>query len=279
MIIAITIKEKNTDNWYRKLIDTISRNKIILENLSVNGIEILHININKKNDRIPWKKISEIANKNGNKIICDESIDLPNKYGLIRYESDGFMQRLCENTALVAIKKANINPVKINIGFYDPSGTRFNMLDFLIPLSKKIKVVSQNLNLYEKESTKALEGYDHKVVFSGDVGILNDIDVLIAPDRIEEYIPLKPNTIVFTYKVPAKKIQGIIYHDYQITKLLTLVNNTVEGLKKEYFVAALYDIGNYYELGSLVAKNCINNGKLISLDYIALSMKKNKSLI
>ncbi|MDQ5983367.1 MAG: hypothetical protein RUMPE_00378 [Eubacteriales bacterium SKADARSKE-1] len=269
MIVALTIKKIRNENWFSKIMALVCPNKINFEKKTLGPVKLLHITINQRNKRIPWKKLSKILKKKTQNILCQENTKLPKKYGFSRYNSTCLKKVLCKNAAVNVLKLSNINPNKLKLSLFDPKAEHSEILKELILFSNQVNVVTYNTSKYLKDQEKMMAEYGASIVGSDNLDLLFKSNVVIAPNKIMKTLPISQSCLVFTSERSSAPLKGIIYHDYKISVPQIFNSIMPPDLDPEYFLSAVYDKYNICEIKQIIPKNCLCENKELSIKDIA----------
>lgn len=256
MITVLTVEDCRPKHWYEHILSLFLPQSIDCRFVEKMSVQVLYINVKRRKGKLPWRRISKIAGSNKCKILCDESISIPSKYGIKRFNDKGLSYKLCRNALFFSLRESNVNPTQLKISIYDPDGMHPDIVQYFLPFTSQLKVVTNKAQLYKEELDRLMNEHGASVFLSNNIQCLYPCNVIIALDRIATPLGSKRNTVIFTTDKPAVPIKGIIYHNYEISH-----NNVYNSLKprlmnQEYFLSALYKEYLMYEFEEIKPYRC-----------------------
>lgn len=269
MITVLTIDKQIPKKWHKRVLSFIFGSNIKTQLIDKNGIQVVNIHLQQTTNKIPWRRISSYAGYGKEKLLCNQDIKVPNKYGLCKFYSKSFDYRLCENAAIIALKKANLNPQNVKISLYDPDCRHLDMAEQLLPYCSNLKIITNNEDLYIGEADRLMDEYGASILVGRKVEWLYTSDVLIAPEKLSVPIRLKNNAVIFTAEKPDVFVKGVVYYTYGI-KLPSEYNDICpKGLDPKSFLSYLYSECGTHQLGAIVPKFCRGFSKTSTIDEVA----------
>lgn len=275
MLTALTIKDYSDKRSYFRLF---RQDKTSLEVVEYNGIQIVHIIYCKYNKKINWKKISELAGNEKNNILCNANISIPEDCGIRRYSTNSLKERISENTAIEVIKRCSESFNNLKIGLYDPEGKKTELVNTLIKYSDNITVVTNATDDYYQVYKQVITNTGAVLVLKRSTSALKSSNIVIAPKKIKEQLPLQDNTVVFTASKPAVCQNGRVFYSYVVALNESYKEIKPHSLSDEYFAQALYDKGRQHRLGAVLPILCISDGVNSTIDEISKFIKQHINL-
>ena len=234
----------------------IFKKKVDVEGKIFKNIQVRNIFVNKK---VAGNYLKRFFGNNVKAILCSKKLKLLKKHNLKIYRPcEEFFINLCINVFFKILDLAKIEPGKLNFAIFDPNGCFVNLLRYLIFYSKNITVVSNNLNIYEKEREYLLKNYGATFFLSNDFNYLFKEKIIFAPKKIDCKLPLRKDSIVFTSEKTDFPLSGTIYSKYKFSNILELQKILPVSISQEYFLAALYDVYNIKKIKNFVPDFCFN---------------------
>lgn len=258
MLTALTIENVKTNKWYKKLFNIIRGNSLYVDIKSARGVVVRDIRYINRNGNVDWYELDREIGAQRNHLLCNENIILPQNLGFKRFENIRFKIQLACNLGVYVLGKIKSGFPDIKVGVYDLNGCCSEIIGELVNYCDNIFIVTDNTDKYNEkaEKTMAETGAGISVYKSRDV--LYDCPLIIAPERIEESIPVSGGSIVLTAFPPTVCVAGLVYFDYHFRMPNMFDKIKPESLSCEYFAGALYTKGRQYELGSIVPTTCSN---------------------
>ncbi|MBQ5346566.1 MAG: hypothetical protein IIU39_00730 [Ruminococcus sp.] len=258
MLTALTIENVKTDKWYKKLINMIRGNSLNVEIKSARGVVIRDIKYINRNGAVNWFELDREIGAQRNHLLCNDSVIFPEGMGFKRFCNKAFKIQLACNLGIYALSKLKGGLPDIKVGLYDKNAECVNVVEELVNYCKNIFVVTDNTEKYREKSESLTEERGAGIYVSSDRGRLSDCPLVLAPERIEESLPISGAAIVLTGFPPTVCVGGLVYFDYHFRMPNMFDNIKPESLSNEYFAGALFTKGRQYELGSIVPTTCSN---------------------
>lgn len=266
MLTALTVKNEKAEKWYERLLNKIRGNSIDVDIKSARGVALRHITYINRNGSVNWFAIENEIGDSRDRILCDESVLLPENMGFTRFENTVFKARLSCNLGLYVLSKISGEAPGIKAALYDVKG---NCCDYLKSFFNyagdgdgggfgELCVITDNRGAYEKAAAEIMDESGAAVFISDRRDNLFDCALIIAPERIEESLPVSGGAIVLTGFAPTVCTPGLVYFDYHFRMPNMFDRIKPESLSCEYFAGALFSKGRQYELGSIVPTTCSN---------------------
>ncbi|MEE0733159.1 MAG: hypothetical protein U0M23_05900 [Acutalibacteraceae bacterium] len=249
MITALTIEENLPQDGLQRLKACLHRNQLRTEQRTYRGVMVHHVLYERKRRTISWGKITKALGEGKTALLYSGKEPLPP--GLRRYRSLAFMHRMAENGALQVLQTLGVEPYRLKIGLYDPAGTHSGLLNALLPFSACIHAVSANYPVYADEAEGVMENSGAYIAVHKNPKILASCQVIIAPQKIREQIPLSNGCVVFTGQPPAVELPGLLLDRFRIKLPKAYAQLKPCHISDEYFACALYDGEQQYALGEL----------------------------
>ncbi len=258
MLTALTIKNAETDKWYKKILNLIRGNSIIVNIKSARGVVLRDIVYISRNGEVDWYALDAEIGAQRNHLLCDDSIVFPKNMGFRRFENIQFKIQLTCNLAVYTLSKLKGEIPDIKVGLFDADALCTGVLDELVNYCGDVRVVSDCTEVYRNLSEKITASTGAAVAVSESREALADCSLVIAPAQINECLPVSGGAIVLTSFAPTVCVTGLVYFDYHFRMPNMFDRIKPDSLSCEYFAGALYTKGRQYELGSIVPTTCSN---------------------
>lgn len=269
MPVVLRIIDEPQTNAVKKFFKIFIPNRPKVEKLEAEGVNLKSITYSKRNNKIPWKKISKIIREDSEYVLCNKGIRVPAIYGIQRFSSNELYRHLCENAVISVLDNLNINPSKINIALYDPRAAYSDLLEILLQYSSQISVVSNHIEFYENESTELMEEYGVAVLVSDNISSLDESHLVIAPDKVRVNLGLPNNTVLFTAEEPGLNLGCVVISGYKVNTPIKYKKLIPEDMEDEYFLSYLYSENKLYELATLIPVYCILDNRAKTINEIS----------
>lgn len=258
MITAFSVKLPPKATGLKKLADRLRRDKVEIEIRRARGVSLRHITYTSYSGEVHLDRTDSLVGTQRDRLLCSDKLVFPHSCGYRRFESAAFSARLCVNMALETLRECR-NAAELRLGIYDPQGTAADFLLHALEFCVEPVVITQNADTYQLVRERALNELGAAVSLTKQTEELERCDLLVAPARIHEALPLKPSAIVLTTGEPTKPLSGEIYYSYSFRMPNGFSSLKPAELSEEYFCSALYTLGGQYALGSIVPLSC--NGR------------------
>lgn len=257
MITALSVNVPEKATGINKLINKLKRDKIEIEIKKARGVSVKHVTYTSYSGKIKLEKTDKIIGAQRNHLLCNKSLKFPLQSGYKRFCSQDFSSRICTNMALCVLMECTF-PEKLNVGIYDIKGKNAGILFNVLEYCGNVSVVTRNTEDYMCVLNRALNELGASAVITKNTSELENCNFVIAPQTIEEKLPLKSDTLVLSVGCPKVHNEGMIYYHYHFRMPNGFDLIKPEGFDEEYFCSALYSLGSQYELGSIIPLVCRN---------------------
>lgn len=268
MLTILTIVSNSQSQWFRKLFSYFGPERPSVEIKTFGDFSFLHISCKPRNKKIPWRKIKKFIPEDS-QILCRSDITLPIKYNFRRFYAKRFHKILCKNAVLDVLSTANLDPSKLTISVYDPNASNFDIICALLPFSHQIRVVTNQIDRYTPKCDHLMEEFGVSLIVSNELDRLYPADILVAPDKICNKLPIKNYSLVFTSSRNAVPLHGIVYYDYKVLAPAAYAEACPRELEPEYFLAALHELCGISDLENISPHLCVCDGKVADIQSIA----------
>ena len=273
MITALKVKVPENDEGINKIINKLKRDKIESEIKRARGVSVRHITYTSYSGKIKLEKADRIIGEQRSQLLCDKNITFPTESGYRRFDSIEFSSRLCTNMALCVLMEYE-SPEKLKIGIYDKNGSNASFLFNVLEYCSNVAVVTQNVGEYRAVLDKALDELGASAVITENISELENCNFVIAPQVIEEKLPLKEDALVLTAGCPKVHNDGMLYYKYHFRMPNGFDMIKPDSFDEEYFCSALYTLASQYELGSIVPLVCRNYGSSQTVKSLCAYVKR-----
>ena len=257
MITALSVKVPEKTTGVNKLINKIRRDKVESTIKRARGVSVRHITYTSYSGKIKLEKTDRIIGEQRTQLLCDKNLKFPLESGYKRFDCIDFSSRLCTNMALCVLMEYE-NPEKLKIGIYDKDGNNANFLYYVLEYCSNVTVVTHNTDEYKMVLDRALDELGASAVITESVSEIENCNFVVAPQIIEEQLPLKSDTLVLTAGCPKVHNNGMLYYKYHFKMPNGFDVLKPDALDEEYFCSSLYTLASQYELGSIVPLVCSN---------------------
>lgn len=257
MITALSVNVPEKPTGIKKLINMLRCDRIDVEIKRARGVSLKHITYTSYSGKIHLEKADKIIGAQRNHLLCPEKLRFPPDSGYKRFYSTMFSARLCVNMALCVLMEC-VCPEKLKIGIYDQKAVIPEFLLTVLEYCSDVAVVTQNCEPYYCVTSRAMDELGASAVVTKNISELVDCTFIIAPDVIEEKLPLRSDAVVLTVACPKVPTSGLVYYKYHFRMPNGFDEIKPDDMDEEYFCSALYTLGSQYELGSIVPMVCRN---------------------
>lgn len=258
MLTAFMVEAEPERSGLGRLINKLRRDRIIVEQRCARGVCLRCVTYKSYNRKVRLDRLDAVIGNQRGRLLCNEKLNFPSACGYMRFYSTAFEARLCTNMAYEVIKGLD-NAKQLKIGIYDPNATASDFLIYALSFCADVKVVTNEDGAYATQLSIALDELGASAVVTSKVDELADRDFIIAPNLIDEKLPIKESAILLTVAKPKIEQAGLVYYKYHIKMPNGFANIKPDEFDEVYFCSALYTLENQYELGSIVPVLCYNN--------------------
>ena len=272
MLTVLKITNEKSCGISRRLLSILKPYQIKTEIRKCGDVEINYIDYILRRGNIKYDKLYNCCIGKRKTILCDKKISLEGSR-LKRFTGINFKKIMLDNFICDILKKADIEPTKIKISYYDPNAENPALAEDLLSYCTDLTVVSDMPRFYENESERIAEKCGAIFTVSNDISALCQCDILIAPTIIKKALPTVSSNIIFTVCPPSAPVAGNIITDYYCElprKYIPFVDDTLDGM---YLLAGLYSLCGINSLASLIPHSCGGSGIKYTTDEIVRIIK------
>ncbi len=274
MLTVLKITNEKKSGITGKLLSVFKPYQLKTELRRCDGVEVNYINYILRRGIIKYDKLYKCCIGKRKTILCDKEISLEGTR-LKRFTGTIFKKIMLDNFVCDILKKADIDPTKIKISYYDPNAENPALAERLLSFCTNLTVVSDMPRFYENESERIAGNSGALFTVSNDISALCPCDILIAPTIIKKAMPTASSNIIFTVYPPTAPVPGNIITDYYCEfpeKYMPLIDNTLDGM---YLLAGLYSLCGITSLSELIPYSCgCSNIKYSADDTIRIIQNK-----
>lgn len=263
-VVLNTVQTKNSSKFgkfFSKFKALFSRTKAFVREAYAGNIKYFIIDIQLKNGRIDWDMVYNTAGRESSRLIIPEGINPPKNSFVKSYDSSKFLTHVFYNTIFQLLKSIETSPDSIIIGIYDPYAKAAAVSPLFLKYCRHLKIVTDVPDKYYKYSEKAMSEYGAGMIISDLCDSFENCNVIIAPFGMSgcKYYP--HNALVFD-------IDGVC--GYTVTKDCIRLpkiytHDMPKRISEAVFAAALYERARVKEIGNIICRVMVNNGRKMSL--------------
>lgn len=257
MITALSVQFPKKSEGIKRYLNKLRRDRVEVEIDSARGVAVKHITYTSFSGELRLDKTREAIGSQRDRLLCSERIIFPHRSGFRRFSSTSFSARLCTNLALKVLSMLK-NPEELHLGIYDPEAVATDFLLKALPYCRIPKVVTENIMSYSLAAKRALDEQGAAVFLCKSTDELKDCDLVVAPTRLFEPLPVKESCVVLCVGGGAGEN---CYGKYSFKMPNGFEKLKPTELDEEYFCSALYILGAQYELGSIVPLSASNKSR------------------
>lgn len=225
------------------------------------NIKYFIIDTELKNGKIEWNKVYNVAGREASRLIIPEGINPPRESHVKAYDSSKFILHVFYNTIFSILKNMQMSPDSIVIGIYDPYAKAAEVSPSFLKYCRHLKVVTDFPDKYYEYSEKAMSEYGAGIIVSDTCYSFENCNIIIAPFGMAGCNYYPHNALVFD-------IDGIC--GYSVTneciKLPKIYTRELPPRVSEAaFAAALYERARVKQIGNIIPKFMVINGRKMSL--------------
>lgn len=267
MLTVLKITNEKNSGIGEKLLSVFKPYQLKTELRRCGDIEVNYINYILRRGSIKYDKLYNCCIGKRKTILCDRRIPLEGSR-LKRFTGIIYKKIMLDNFICDILKKADIDPAKIKISYYDPNAENPSLAERLLSYCTNLTVVSDMPRFYENESERIAESRGALFTVSNDISALCPCDIIIAPTIIKRALPTVSSNIIFTIYPPSSTVTGNIITDYYCEFPRKYVSLIDEDLDEMYLLAGLYSLCGVNSLAQLIPHSCGGSGIKYSADDI-----------
>lgn len=251
MFIAIQLHAPESAFWQR-LYRRFFPREVEIEKVNImDNAYFLKMQVYPDAHGIPWNEIRLIAGRESQRIVFPEGVNPPKGSGLSLYRPMIFPQSVMLATLQSLLKKSGVDSKSLAITVLDPKGEFPRAIKALIRYASVIRVVTQNLPVYEKISQWAEEEYDASVVVTSELDPDCAAPIIFAPYGVSGEDVLPAQAIVFAYGEPAALNQENMLVPTWLSLPEKIIQVLPPGFDPMLFASAAYERCGLLSLGRL----------------------------
>lgn len=258
MLTALSIENLTSEIWYKKVLNKLRGDTVHIDIRSARGVPLRHITYLSRSGTVNWIRLSKLIGAQRNHLLCGDDILLPTDMGFRRFDNKTFKIQLASNLGVFVLSKLKNKVSELSVGIYDLRGDCTRLVAEIARYTDNLTVVTDNLDDYNTAAEAVSADIGAVVQVTDNRARLMDCALIIAPEQINELLPLSGNVIVLTSAAPTVCTPGLIYYDYHFRMPNMFDRIKPNDLSAEYFAGALYTKARQYELGSIVPTACSN---------------------
>ena len=251
LITALSVRIPEQKKGLRAFASRLRGDRVEVKTSSARGVTLRHIIYTSYSGELKLEKTFDAVGAQRSRILCSERLVFPRQSGYRRFFSTAFSSRLCTNFALEVLSACK-NAAGLRVAIYDPAAYCADFLLSVLEHCSDVAVVTSCFEPYSCAARRALEELGAAAMITKNRSELSQRDLIIAPQRIAEELPLSADSVTLTASKPPEKTAGTLLYSYRFKMPNGFSLIKPKELSEEYFCSALYTIGEQYELGSIV---------------------------
>lgn len=257
MLTALTVKTDKPRNRFQKLLNRIRGDSITTDINSVGGVVLRRVTYISRNGNVDLQKLAAEIGE-AREILCDENVTLPK--GCSRFDDSSFKSILSINFSVKVLSMLKSSCPDLPVGFYDLSAQYSAAIGELSHYNDNLTVVSDNIYEYKEICDAVLAESGAAIEITDNRQRLSCCRLVIAPQSIEEPLPISGSAIILSGAKPKVSLRGVCYYEYRLKMPPEFAVLKPEELSAEYFTGALYSLSRQYTLGRTVPTLCSCHG-------------------
>ena len=171
------------------------KEKILCERVNLPGNEYFYkLKVPVHKGVIPEERLKKITSNLADGLIFPKGFI--NNSGIKVWEPSYFKDIMLFNTALSQIEKSVFNPAETLITVIDRKGVLHTEISRLVPFSGELKVITDNMSAYERESERIMEEYGLSLFVSDRLSAIPERGIIIS--RHSDIIPVYFKGLIIT---------------------------------------------------------------------------------
>lgn len=251
MLTAFSVRIPARRQGWRGWTDKLKRDKVEVKTVRARGVALRHVIYTSYSGEVKLEKTDEAVGAARGRLLCSDKLEFPPRSGYRRFCSFDFSARLCENFAL-SVLDACAGAAALPVAVVDPPARHADFLLSLLERCGDVTVVTDCAAPYYSAADRALEELGAVATVTRQRGVLEKRRLIIAPQPIEEPLPVDSRAVVLTVRQPSEQCGGEVFWRYPFKMPNGFAALKPGELSEEYFCAALYTLGAQYELGSVL---------------------------
>ena len=249
MMTALHIEEHKRGwlNFFR-------RNRIRVEHRYCDTATLKCVTYEHYRGKVSWTSIDRFVKAQRNRVLCAPELQLSAENGYMRFVSAQLSRRMCENAALYLLRTAKERVIKAVLA--DDSGDSAGLCEYLAEYCDPVVVMSTAAEVYAEQAEYLLSEKGASLKLCRDTRCLRDAELIIAPARITEALPVSAGALILTGEKPVAEQNAATVYEYFFELPSKYQKLCPAFLDEMYFASALYAMAGAKELGSEVFTKC-----------------------
>jgi len=240
-LLEITIPENNgrIRQWWHN----VSEPSVQAYMRPVGGTHYMHINCEKRKERIDWKLIRSYSLDCSDRILLPKNIEPPEECGIKRFTPYEFRRRLLENTACDILVCSHKRPELRRVAIYGQESEVTAFLPRLTKLAGEIRVITRRAHAV-LDTVEELRAKTGAAIGVGEQFDAVGFDMLIAPAGGAQVFNISDNAIVLSPDRPSRPVT------LWINSAVPQLPQELEEIYREEFDLTEF-VGGFYEAAEL----------------------------
>ena len=261
MITALSVRIPARERGLRAWAERLRGDRVEVHTRRARGVTLRHVIYTSYSGELRLEKTIDAVGAQRSRILCSERLIFPRQSGFRRFSSTAFSSRLCTNFALSALSLCE-RAAGLRVAIYDPAAYCADFLLAVLEHCSDVAVVTSCFEPYICAARRALDELGAAVYLTKNRSELGRRDLIIAPQRIAEELPLGADSVILTAAEPPANTPGTLLCSYRFKMPNGFAEIKPAELSEEYFCSALYTLSSQFELGSIIPLSvCGNRGE------------------
>ena len=253
MLTTLDIRTVQHKNKLLKMIAKLKKDRIDTYYRQSANLRIKCVEYVAYSESINWSKLDKVIGPQRNRLVCSESISLPQNMGYKRFCDDEYKVRLCTNFGIKVLSQCSQN---LSVAIIDNDATHTVLPSHLLNFTDNIIVVTQRDDIYKDVADNLLEETGAPIRVAKTQQVLHSCDLIFDLSSAVDVSELDKNAVVMCVTKPQTQCDYMVIYDYTADIAGRFEFLCPEYIDKTYFASALYSMLNVYQLGSLVPDVC-----------------------
>lgn len=274
MPTILSVTQRKCKGVGQRILSGLYRGKPQLTQRDTDAVSLRYLHYEKGRKTVPWEKISRMAGNDRGGIICNPGLELPQAYGLRRFEPVHYGTLMAQNAFFAVLRLAQIPPGKLRLALYDPCGQYIETARKMMSYCSQLRVLTEDLVGYRKAEEGIMESCGGLLLLTDHPRDLQDCCAILSPGRWMASLTGSSSPILFSGKPPEGRFDGIAFYQFHLPLPGEFRELCPLSLENYYFLAALYEQCRIRELGKLIPDACIYGNEVYSPKRLAEMQQK-----
>lgn len=272
MFTTFSVEERELRGIY-KIMPFLKKDKLFENYSEYKNMVVRSLVYVSYHSKVDYESVYQRAGYQAKCLVCSKDTEFPEGTGLKRFFDLAYYKKMAENFALNILSEME-NPQKLRVAFFDMEGVESPFVEKLCKYTDNFTVLTLSRDKYFRVEERLMDNLGVSLVFSRNLSVLANADLIIAPTPIRKILSLSTRAVVITSTPPVFDVTAQCYYDYRVDLPQDYKKFLPKDTDEMYFASALYSKGRQHSLGELVPKVAFNENSTCTVKSLAKYLDK-----